>query len=176
MRLAINISIIFLSLSAIICYAGADDKQRNRVKVRIDVTTKPVASDFSSFKMSNYSSGVNIPIVDYAEVKELPKHPEKLLIDVREPEEIKDTGLIPTAIAIPLGKVGQELASNVSSEEFEKKYGRAKPDSNSYIILHCRSGKRSQAAAEIVTSLGYTNVFNYAGSWLDWAEREGLPK
>lgn len=42
-----------------------------------------------------------IPIADYQEVKDLPNHPEKVLIDVREPDELKETGIIPTSINIP---------------------------------------------------------------------------
>lgn len=37
----------------------------------------------------------------YEEVKNLPNHPEKLLIDVREPNELVETGFVPTAINIP---------------------------------------------------------------------------
>lgn len=45
--------------------------------------------------------GSTIPIATYEEVKDLPNHPEKLLIDVREPQEIVDTGIIPTSVNIP---------------------------------------------------------------------------
>lgn len=40
-------------------------------------------------------------IATYEEIKDLPNHLEKLLIDVREPQELKDTGVIPTSINIP---------------------------------------------------------------------------
>lgn len=43
----------------------------------------------------------SVPIATYEEVKDLPNHPEKLLIDVREPAEIAETGSIPTSINIP---------------------------------------------------------------------------
>lgn len=49
----------------------------------------------SSLSMSS------VPIATFEEVKDLPNHPEKLLIDVREPAEIAETGVIPTAINIP---------------------------------------------------------------------------
>lgn len=39
--------------------------------------------------------------VTYEEIKDLPNHPEATLIDVRDPPEIKDTGLIPTSYNIP---------------------------------------------------------------------------
>lgn len=40
-------------------------------------------------------------IAFYEEIKDLPNHPEILLIDVREPYEIEETGSIPTSINIP---------------------------------------------------------------------------
>lgn len=52
----------------------------------------------------NYSTSTAepvIPIVTYDEVKDLPNHPEKTLIDVREPHELQETGIIPTATNIP---------------------------------------------------------------------------
>lgn len=42
-----------------------------------------------------------IEIATYDEIKALPNHPEKLLIDVREPHELEKTGRIPTSINIP---------------------------------------------------------------------------
>lgn len=42
-----------------------------------------------------------IPIVKYEEILDLPNQPQKTLIDVREPEELKETGAIPCSINIP---------------------------------------------------------------------------
>lgn len=41
------------------------------------------------------------PIATYEEIKNLPNDPHKLLIDVREPHELQETGKIPTSINIP---------------------------------------------------------------------------
>lgn len=44
----------------------------------------------------------NLPeIASYAEIKNLPSRPEVLLIDVREPNELTETGIVPTSINIP---------------------------------------------------------------------------
>ncbi|XP_060645873.1 rhodanese domain-containing protein CG4456 [Drosophila nasuta] len=126
------------------------------------------------FSQRFYSSSSTIPIVDYAAVKKLPSEPQKLLIDVREPDELKETGQIPSSINIPLGIVSQELAIN--DQLFKSKYGRDKPKSDTEIVFHCKIGRRSLKAAEAAAALGFKNVKNYEGSWLDWAEREGLPK
>ncbi|EDW58619.1 rhodanese domain-containing protein CG4456 [Drosophila virilis] len=121
-----------------------------------------------------YSSGQPIGKVDYAEVKKLINDPRKLLIDVREPKELKETGQVPSSINIPLGIVSQELAS--SEQIFKSKYAREKPQPDTELVFHCRSGVRSLKAAEAAVALGFKNVKNYEGSWLDWAEHEGLPK
>ncbi|KAH8243015.1 hypothetical protein KR032_003715 [Drosophila birchii] len=127
--------------------------------------------------LERFYSGNNsaaIGIVDYDVVKKLPSEPQKLLIDVREPEELQETGQIPSSINIPLGVVSQELAA--SEQVFKSKYGREKPLPDTEIIFHCKIGKRSLKAAQSAAALGYRNVKNYEGSWLDWAQREGLPK
>uniref|UniRef100_T1H627 Sulfurtransferase n=1 Tax=Megaselia scalaris TaxID=36166 RepID=T1H627_MEGSC len=102
----------------------------------------------------------------YEEVKDLPNHPEKLLIDVREPDELKQFGQIPTSINIPLGEV--EKALNFQ-KKFKAQYGHSKPKPEDYVIFHCRLGRRSQTASEMLPN--DSNVHNYAGSWLEWAEK-----
>ncbi|XP_022215247.2 rhodanese domain-containing protein CG4456 [Drosophila obscura] len=119
-----------------------------------------------------YSNVPEIGIVDYDVVKNLA--PQKLLIDVREPDELTKTGQIPSSINIPLGIVSQELST--SAELFKSKYGREKPQASTEIIFHCMIGKRSLKAAEAAAALGFKNLKNYEGSWTDWAKREGLPK
>lgn len=112
-------------------------------------------------------------VATYDDIIALPKHPEILLIDVRRPSELADTGTIPTSINIPLDVVGEEL--KLSPTEFESKYGRAKPAADSPIIFSCRSGVRAGEAANIASKLGFTRVKNYVGSWLEYAEKNGLP-
>lgn len=112
-------------------------------------------------------------VATYDEIVDLPNHPEVLLIDVRRPDELAGTGTIPTSINIPLNIVEEEL--KLAPTEFESKYGRPKPKYDSPIIFSCRSGIRAGNAAFIADTLGFTNVKNYVGSWLDYAEKKGLP-
>uniref|UniRef100_A0A1L8EDG3 Putative heat shock protein n=1 Tax=Haematobia irritans TaxID=7368 RepID=A0A1L8EDG3_HAEIR len=130
----------------------------------------------SNFVRQYSANTTPIPIVSYDEIKKLPKQPNKLLIDVREPKELQETGQIPTSINIPLGQVATELSPMVDAGTFKAKYGRDRPNKDTEIIFHCKIGKRSNSAAEIARSLGYTNTKNYLGSWTEWAEKEGLPK
>ncbi|EAT42597.1 AAEL005890-PA [Aedes aegypti] len=113
-------------------------------------------------------------VATYDEIVDLPNHPEVLLIDVRRPDELAGTGTIPTSINIPLDIVEEEL--KLAPKQFESKYGRPKPAYDSPIIFSCRSGIRAGNAAYIADTLGFTNVKNYVGSWLDYAEKNGLPQ
>uniref|UniRef100_A0A8D8D177 Heat shock protein 67B2 n=1 Tax=Culex pipiens TaxID=7175 RepID=A0A8D8D177_CULPI len=112
-------------------------------------------------------------VASYDEIVDLPNHPEKLLVDVRNPEELAATGVIPTSINIPLKTVADEL--KLSPEAFQAKYGRKKPAESDPIIFSCRSGVRAGMAANEADKLGFKNVKNYVGSWLEYAEKNGLP-
>ncbi|XP_055385786.1 rhodanese domain-containing protein CG4456-like isoform X2 [Condylostylus longicornis] len=144
-----------------------------------------VCSQFQIFlpvtgpQVKSYCSEPNPPeivIAYYDEIKSLPDHPEKLLIDVREPEELKETGKIPTSINIPLKNVSVTLGSQTSEEDFKRTFSRSKPHYESIIIFSCKSGKRALKAYQNAEALGYKNSKLYAGSWLDWAKHEGLPE
>ncbi|XP_049546957.1 rhodanese domain-containing protein CG4456 isoform X5 [Anopheles darlingi] len=111
-------------------------------------------------------------IATYEEVLDLPNHPEKLLIDVRNPDELAETGKIPTSINIPLDQVKQAFGSETGADQFRKLYGVAKPEPDHYLILSCRTGRRSQMALDTITELGYRNARNYKGSWTEWAAKQ----
>ncbi|XP_049820335.1 rhodanese domain-containing protein CG4456-like isoform X2 [Aethina tumida] len=109
------------------------------------------------------------PVVTFDDVFKLKDDPNVLIIDVREPSELQETGSIPRSINIPLNDV-ESVLKDLPNNEFEEKYGRTKPDFNFPIIFSCRSGKRAGQALEIAKNLGYKNLSNYKGSWLDWAQ------
>ncbi|XP_053664090.1 rhodanese domain-containing protein CG4456-like [Anopheles marshallii] len=110
-------------------------------------------------------------IATYEEVLDLPNHPEKLLIDVRNPDELAETGKIPTSINIPLSQLEDGL--NLTDEAFKNKFGRDKPNSGTEVIFHCKMGGRAQKATDLASSLGFTNARNYKGSWTEWAAKQG---
>ncbi|XP_014093205.1 rhodanese domain-containing protein CG4456 [Bactrocera oleae] len=132
-----------------------------------------ISKNFQIIKFSTENSHRKpIPSVQYNDIKELPNHPEKLLIDVRERQELEETGKIPTSINIPLDSVVRVLAEDVRPQMFLSKYGRRKPNFDDEIIFTCRLGKRALKAAEIANAMGFTNVKFYEGSWEDWANNE----
>ena len=85
------------------------------------------------------------------------------VLDVREPHEVPIA-----SIGAPLIPVGS-LAERVSEIASHK---------NDEVIIHCRSGARSQKAALILKEAGFTNVSNLAGGILAWADHidPSMPK
>ena len=85
------------------------------------------------------------------------------LLDVREPHEVPIANL--GAPLIPVG----ELASRLHELTFPK---------HTEVVIHCKSGARSQRAALILKENGYSNVTNLAGGITAWADRidTSLPK
>ncbi len=111
--------------------------------------------------------------VTYDELKPLTQQPtgEVTLIDVREREEVAQ-GHIPSSVNVPLSEFATAFDPRKESD-FEAKYSFRRPAYGDKIIVHCRSGKRSAEAQEFARKMGWKEVRNYKGSWLDWTEREG---
>lgn len=76
-----------------------------------------------------------------------------ILLDVRTQPEF-DESYIEGAILIPDYEIAQRAQQEL-------------PDKNSLILLYCRSGRRSEAAARKLLELGYTNVYDFGGI-IDW--------
>jgi rhodanese-related sulfurtransferase len=77
---------------------------------------------------------------------------EVIVIDVRNPDEYK-SGHIADSELIPLPVI------EGMSEELDK--------DKSYLLV-CRSGNRSQQAAEILIDKGFKNVYNMTGGMNNW--------
>jgi len=76
-----------------------------------------------------------------------------ILIDVRTEEEYNALR-IEGAILIPDFEIRERAEAEL-------------PDKDATILVYCRSGRRSASAAEILSSLGYTNVYDIGGI-IDW--------
>ena len=74
-------------------------------------------------------------------------------MDVRTEEEYVE-GHIQNAILLPDFEISQRAASVL-------------PNRSAPILIYCRSGRRSEAAARLLISMGYTDVTDFGGI-LDW--------
>ncbi|KAK1149352.1 Thiosulfate sulfurtransferase rdl2, mitochondrial [Aspergillus melleus] len=109
-----------------------------------------------------------------------PSTPQKslILVDVREPAELTATGVIPSAVCVPLGS--QPDALFLTPDEFETRFGFPKPGAvegqeTGDIVFYCKAGVRARMAAQLAVKAGYDpeRVGVYGGSWLDWAGKGG---
>ncbi|KAI1192210.1 Rhodanese-like domain-containing protein [Nemania serpens] len=100
-----------------------------------------------------------------------PQTPKPTLIDVREPEELSQTGRIPGSLNVPITSSPDSF--HLSSEEFEDRFGFARPERDDEVVFYCRSGVRSRAAAGLAREAGWTRVGEYPGSWTEWAAKGG---
>ncbi|CAH8614658.1 unnamed protein product [Heterobilharzia americana] len=105
-----------------------------------------------------FRSLVEIPVeekvnIDVDSLKEMMKRGSIKLIDVREPDELKEAGEIPNAVNIPLDQI--EEAFRMDEVAFREKYKIEKPDISDNLVFSCRSGVRSMRALKIVQDMGY---------------------
>jgi molybdopterin/thiamine biosynthesis adenylyltransferase/rhodanese-related sulfurtransferase len=83
-----------------------------------------------------------------------------VFLDVREQNEW-DEGHIPGAIHAPRNNLESRIEGFV-------------PDRSQPVVVYCASGHRSAFATRTLEELGYENVSNLAGGFVDW-KRNGFP-
>lgn len=76
-----------------------------------------------------------------------------VILDVRSLEEY-DEGHIEEAILLPGSEIKEKVETII-------------PDKDEVILLYCRSGRRSAAAAKELIEMGYANVYDFGGI-IDW--------
>ena len=88
--------------------------------------------------------------IDYSEAKQMLKNDKEiLLIDVRSPQEYKESHL-DGAINLPLYDIEQQ-----AEEKIKKK--------DTPIIIYCQSGSRSRKAIQILKQEDYQNLYEIEG-------------
>ncbi len=86
---------------------------------------------------------------------------DAILVDLRDPGERAQNGVIPGAVSAPRGML--EFWADPTSS-----YHRPEFDPNRRIILHCASGGRSALAADTLQQMGYQNVAHLDGGLNAW--------
>ncbi len=98
------------------------------------------------------------PEINVATANLLRGRQDVLFVDVRSAAEF-EMGHVPEARNIPASELVQRLSELPRDQA---------------IILLCRSGRRSGAAAEVLRSEGFRNVYNVIGGLRAW-QKAGLP-
>lgn len=110
------------------------------------------------------SFGFSNPFRTQSNVRNLPAHEaiekaqkgEITLVDVRGHDEVAQTGKAKGALHIPLFLLNQH--ADPRHPEFHPGLNTEKP-----VALYCASGARSQMAAQAMSTLGFSEVYNIGG-------------
>ncbi len=86
------------------------------------------------------------------------KFSDLVILDVRTPEEVAQ------------GHIDKAKNIDYKADSFESIINEL--DKNQKYLVYCRSGRRSAAAAEIMTKAGFTDVTNMKGGYLAWSDAE----
>jgi thiosulfate/3-mercaptopyruvate sulfurtransferase len=152
--------------------------------ISLDVPSQPRGS----FKASEPDNSIRV-FIPY--VKEILSSKDKILVDVRSPEEYSGKilvlpvyaseqpprgGHIPGAFNIPWDWAVNEDGTFKSAEELRNIYNSMDVTNNKEVITYCRIGERSAYTWFVLKYLlGYPNVKNYEGSWAEWSSTVGSP-
>jgi rhodanese-related sulfurtransferase len=109
---------------------------------------------FSSIFGSQAQSSKNIEVIPVAEFKDCIEQNDVQLIDVRTPEEYAE------------GKIKDAENINFFDADFTTQFGHLKKDEPIY--LYCRSGGRSNKAAQKLEKLGFTKIYDLQGGITAW--------
>lgn len=83
------------------------------------------------------------------------------VLDIREADELAAGGWIPGAVHVSRGRLESQVTAQV-------------PERDDTVLLVCHSGRRSILAADVLSTMGYSDVHSVSGGMVGWI-KEGLP-
>ena len=112
---------------------------------------------FLTFFNNTEASWERVSVETFEE--EIMNNPAALLLDVRTTAEWEQDGHLEDALLIP-------------HSDLESRSDELPEDKENLILLYCRSGNRSQEAAETLIDLGYMNIIELASGINGWKDAD----
>ena len=103
-----------------------------------------------------------VPRINFDDASALVDDPNTIILDVREEQELRESGKIKGAIHVPRGL----LEFVFRPEDYVKEPEKMK------ILVYCAAGARAALAARTLIYIGYKDVFNLGG-FKEWVENGG---
>jgi thiosulfate/3-mercaptopyruvate sulfurtransferase len=110
-------------------------------------------------------------------------NPTKVILDARSPQEFrgedvraKYRGHIPGAVNIDWRENFTDTTVLKDPVTLRNLYASKGVTPDKDVIAHCQTGQRSSVSYWVLRLLGYPQVGNYAGSWVEWGNDPTTPK
>jgi rhodanese-related sulfurtransferase len=101
-------------------------------------------------------ANASVPKLSPADAAERMRSGDVLVVDVRDPTEVQQSGKLKGAVAVSRGML--EFRADPESPYHNPVFQKGKT-----ILVHCASGGRSALAGKTLQEMGYTSVFNIGG-------------
>ena len=118
------------------------------------------------FKALLGQANAEIDTISTEEAKRHVGSEDILFVDVRETQEVQNTGGIPGHLHVPRGFL--EFIADPDSPMHKTALSSGKR-----LVLYCASGGRSALAAKTLQDMGVNNVCHIAGGYTAWVESGG---
>lgn len=138
---------ILVAAASLFLMAGCEENKAAQTVEKKAEAAQPVAKKTEAPK--TFAPNIDFKSVDWEKAIEMNKA-GAIYIDVRNPNELS-SGFAPYAKNIPLG-------------DLKTRYTELPKDKD--LLIYCRSGRRSEAAAHFLVKNGYDRVYNVLGGFL----------
>ncbi|MDR2578291.1 MAG: rhodanese-like domain-containing protein [Chitinispirillales bacterium] len=138
-------------IATVAIFAGCDNKRDANAGSSQQQLLKGVNIDSMAQVVDTMTPAANYRKISAKEAKEMrDANTAAVLLDVRTEAEFRERR-VAGAVLIPVGDLNVRTAS------------AAIPDKDALILVYCRRGIRSKIAANMLLSMGYTNVYDFGG-------------
>ena len=103
-----------------------------------------------------------VPKISFEDASAIMNDPNTIILDVREGQELRESGKIKGAVHVPRGLLEFIFRPEDYVEDLEKMR----------ILIYCAAGARAALAAKTLIDIGYKDVFNLGG-FKEWVENGG---
>ena len=121
------------------------------------------------FKALLGQANTEIETVSVEDAKTFIDSEDVLFVDVRETQEVQNTGGLPGHVHVPRGLL--EFLVDPESPMHKPELSSGKR-----LVVYCASGGRSALAAKTLQDMGVENVCHNAGGFTAWIEAGGTIK
>tara|TARA_Y100000766_G_scaffold55066_1_gene44653 strand:- start:57 stop:425 length:369 start_codon:yes stop_codon:yes gene_type:complete len=103
-----------------------------------------------------------VPRISFEDANTILDDPNTIILDVREGQELRESGKVKGAIHVPRGLLEFVFRPEDHVKDSEKMK----------ILVYCAAGARAALAAKTLMYIGYKDVFNLGG-FKEWVENGG---